>query len=80
MCLLPEPANDRSGCQRLCVARDCGLMLWNRQRMKRIRGLFLLAFQNPHDCKDCVPVACGPRRTEELVDLAEIELASVIIS
>src|SRR6266566_1783606 len=70
--LLPKPANDRSGCQRLCVERDCGLMLWNRQRMKLIRGLLLLAFQNPHDRKDCVPVARGHRRTEQLVDLAEI--------
>jgi hypothetical protein len=27
-------------------------VLWNRQGMKLFRGLFLLAFQNPHDGKD----------------------------
>lgn len=47
-------------------------MQWNRQRMQLIRCLFLLAFQNPHDGKDCAPVTRGHRRTEQLVDLAEI--------
>jgi len=31
-----------------------------------------LAFQNPHDRKDGVPVACGRRHTKQLVDLAKI--------
>ena len=47
-------------------------MLWNRQRMKLIRGRLLLAFQNPHDRKYCIPVACSRRHTEHLVDLAKI--------
>jgi hypothetical protein len=46
--------------------------LWNRQRMKLFRGLFLLAFQNPHDGKDRVPVACGCRHTEQRVNPAKI--------
>ena len=25
LCLLPEPANDSSSCQRLCVERGCGI-------------------------------------------------------
>jgi len=33
---------------------------------------FFLASQNPDHRKDCVPVACGRRDTEQLVDPAEI--------
>lgn len=40
--------------------------------MKLIRGLFRWALQNSHDRKDGVPVACGCRRTEQLVDLPEV--------
>jgi hypothetical protein len=47
-------------------------MQWNRQRMKLFRGLFLLAFQNPHDGKDRVPVTCSCRNTEQRVNPAKI--------
>jgi len=47
-------------------------MLWNRQRMKLISGLFPLAFQNPHNGKDRVPVACGCWHTKELIDPTKI--------
>src|SRR5438093_3626654 len=46
-------------------ARDC-------ISVALISLLFLLAFQYPHDRKDYVPVSCGRRHTEELVDLAKI--------
>jgi hypothetical protein len=31
-----------------------------------------LAFQNPHDRTDCVPISCRGRHAEQFVDLAEI--------
>jgi hypothetical protein len=37
-----------------------------------IGGLVLLGFQNLHDRKDRVPVACGCWHTEELVDPIKI--------
>jgi hypothetical protein len=47
-------------------------MLWNHQRMKLIRGLFPLAFQNSHNGKDRVPVARGCWHTKELIDPTKI--------
>jgi len=37
-----------------------------------VAALSLLASQNPHHRKDCVPVACSRRHTEQLVDPAKI--------
>src|SRR5205807_5493823 len=34
--LLPEPANDSSSCQRLCVERDCGLLRGKSQRISAV--------------------------------------------
>ena len=33
---------------------------------------FLVIFQNPDDRKDCLPIPCRRRRTEQLIDSAKI--------
>jgi hypothetical protein len=64
--LLTECGRTRSGLSSSYVERIVGL-----DPSSRISGL-LLAFQNPHDREDCVPVARCCRHTEKPVDLAEV--------
>src|SRR5262249_4805532 len=48
-------------------SRSARLTIW--QFRSRVGAL---AFQNPHDCKYCVPIPRRRRYTEQFVDLAEI--------
>ena len=65
---LEEADGKRFICSRNCTGRS----LLDEVDLLGFGSLFILAFQNPHDRKDCVPVACGRRHTEQLVHLAEI--------
>src|SRR5947208_6307931 len=43
-----------------------------RRSSSRAPALLPLAFQNPHDRNDCVPIACRRRHANQFVDLAQI--------
>src|SRR6266699_6125481 len=45
---------------------------WGRRSSSRISGLLPLAFQNPHDRNDGVPITCRRRHAEQSVELAKI--------
>jgi len=45
---------------------------WGRRSSSRSPALLPLAFQNPHDRNDCVPIACRRRHANQFVDLAQI--------